>query len=91
MREDGARGQQGVADTADRHAQVRGGPGARRCSGSPSCMVACVRDHAMAVMEEGAVWSHRERARRGRGHRGRLGHNEDRDRLAPARVGYERF
>ena len=46
-------------------------------------MVACGIAHTVAVTEEGTVWSW--------GYRGKLGHNDDRDRLAPARVGQERF
>jgi len=47
--------------------------------------VSCWFDHTVAVTEEGAAWSW------GYGAGGRLGHNNIGDRLAPARVGQERF
>jgi len=80
----GAAGQIGVGDTADRHALVRVG-GEETFGQSKVHMVACGLYHTMAVTEEGAVWSW------GCGGEGRLGHNDDRGRLAPVRVGQERF
>ena len=81
---EGERGQLGVGDRADRHAPVRVG-GEEAFGQSKVRMVACGNFHTVAVTEEGAVWSW------GSGYRGRLGHNDDHNRLAPERVGQERF
>ena len=81
---EGADGQLGVGDRADRHAPVRVG-GEEAFGQSKVRMVACGSYHTVAVTEEGAVWSW------GRGNGGRLGQNDDHNRLAPARVGQERF
>ncbi len=48
-------------------------------------MVACGDAHSVAVTEEGTVWTW------GCGEGGVLGHNDEDNRLAPARVGQERF
>ena len=81
---EGAHGQLGVGDTADRHAPVRVG-GEEAFGQSKVHMVACGGEYTVAVTEEGAVWSW------GHAGGGSLGHNDDRNRLAPARVGQERF
>ncbi len=80
----GEEGQLGVGDRDDRHAPVRVG-GDDAFGQSKVRMVACGSQHTVAATEEGAVWSW------GNGAGGRLGHNDNHNRLAPARVGQERF
>jgi hypothetical protein len=81
---EGFNGLLGVGDRANRHAPVRV-RGEEAFGQSKVCMVACSFFHTVAVTEEGAVWSW------GSGAGGRLGHNDCRNRLAPARVGQELF
>jgi hypothetical protein len=79
----GSCGQLGVGDNRDRLRPVRVGvPGGafRECR---VCMVACGHYHT-AAMAEGGLWTW------GSGGGGRLGHNDERLRLAPERVGVER-
>ena len=78
----GTHGQLGVGDTVDRHAPVRVG-GEEAFGQSKVRMVACGFRRTVAVTEEGALWSW--------GGGGSLGHDDDRYKLAPARVGQERF
>ena len=80
----GYHGQLGVGSRADRHAPVRVG-GEEAFGHAKVRMVACGYFYNVAVTEEGAVWSW------GSGRGGKLGHNDDADRLAPARVGQEWF
>ncbi len=80
----GEDGQLGVGDWADRYAPVRVG-GEEAFGQSNVRKVACGNAHTVAVTEEGAVWSW------GCGEGGRLGHNDEDDRLVPTRVGRERF
>ena len=48
-------------------------------------MVACGDSHTVAVTEEGSLWAW------GEGTRGKLGHDDERNRLEPEEVGAERF
>jgi hypothetical protein len=48
-------------------------------------LVACGDAHSVAVAQDGGLWSW------GRGHRGRLGHGDEHDKLVPTRVAPECF
>jgi alpha-tubulin suppressor-like RCC1 family protein len=76
----GSSGQLGLGDNRDRHVpQGVRGP-FRECK---VCMVACGHYHT-AAMAQGGLWTW------GAGGFGRLGHNDECDRLVPERVGADR-
>jgi len=78
----GRNGRLGVGDTGSRLVPAR--VGAEGAFGACKVlMVACGNAHTISVTEEGELWAW------GHGKGGRLGHNDERDRLAPERVGAE--
>jgi hypothetical protein len=80
----GAYGVLGLDDTARR--LVPAWVGADEAFGQSKVLtIACGFCHSMAVTEEGGLWSW------GRGYAGRLGHNDQGDRMVPTRVATERF
>ena len=94
---DGSCGQLGLGDRDSRLVPTRLGPAIEVLGelgtgeweevfwGSLVHVAACGHVHTLVVTEEGAVWVF------GRGEHGRLGLNDEDDRLVPTRVGLQRF
>lgn len=80
----GGRGQLGLGDTDGRLVPTRLGAD-EVFGGSRVCTPACGALHTLVVTEDGVVWAF------GKGENGRLGLNDEVDRLVPARVDPQRF
>ena len=76
-------GQLGHSDRTGRHLFTRVDPG--HFGGASIVMVACGGEHSVVASAAGGVFTW------GRGLNGRLGHNDEQDKLAPARLGREQF
>jgi len=75
----GRDGQLGLGDTEDKLVPVRVVV-EEEFGGSKVLMVACGEDNTLAVMKAGTLWSW------GNGASGKLGHNDENNRLVPTQV-----